>query len=71
MNYELWLILIDITSFQKIKLINKYKTAENVYNNFEEILKENETISKKLKNFQKDDLYYEVLKLEETLYKKI
>ncbi|AJG97924.1 DNA processing protein DprA [Clostridium beijerinckii] len=70
MNYELWLILIDITSFQKIKLINKYKTAENVYNNFEEILKENETISKKLKNFQKDDLYYEVLKLEETLYKK-
>ena len=70
MNYELWLILIDITSFQKIKLINKYKTAENVYNNFEEILKENETISKKLKNFQKDDLYYEVLKLEETLYEK-
>ncbi|EKQ53966.1 MULTISPECIES: DNA-processing protein DprA [unclassified Clostridium] len=67
MNYDLWLILLNVTNFQKIKLINKYKTAENVYNNFEEILKENKMISKKLKNFQKESLYHEVLNLEKTL----
>jgi DNA processing protein len=70
MDYDLWLILINISNFQKIKLINKYKTAENVYNNFEEILKQDERISKKLKNFQKEDLYYEVLTLKEILTKK-
>jgi DNA processing protein len=70
MNYDLWLILVDISNFQKIKLINKYKTAENVYNNFEDIIKENKIISKKIKKFQKEDLHYEVLKLQETLTKK-
>lgn len=67
MNYDLWLILTEISNFQKIKLINKYKTAENVYNNFEEILRENKFISKKLRNFQKEDLHCEVLKLQERL----
>ncbi|WP_297425064.1 DNA-processing protein DprA [Clostridium sp.] len=70
MNYDLWLILLNITNFQKIKLINKYKTAENVYNNFEEILKENKMISKKIKNFQKESLYHEVLSLEKTLVRR-
>ncbi|MFW2488333.1 DNA-processing protein DprA [Clostridium chromiireducens] len=70
MNYELWLILINITNFQKIKLIDKYKTAENVYNNFEEILIENKMVAKKLKNFEKESLYYEVSNLEKILLKK-
>ncbi|WP_315067421.1 DNA-processing protein DprA [uncultured Clostridium sp.] len=70
MNYELWLILLDISNFQKIKLINKYNTAKNVYNNFEEILKENKVINKKLKNFQKEDLHYQVLKLKEIINRK-
>jgi len=70
MNYELWLILINITNFQKIKLIDKYKTAENVYNNFEEILNENKMVAKKLKNFQKESLYFEVSNLEKILLKK-
>lgn len=70
MNYELWLVLLDISNFQKIKLINKYNTAENVYNNFEEILKESKIINKKLKNFQKEDLHYEVINLQDTLRKK-
>jgi DNA processing protein len=70
MNYDLWLILVDISNFQKIKLINKYNTAENVYNNFEYILKENKIINKKLKKFQKEDLHYEVLKLQEMLHEK-
>ena len=70
MDYDLWLILVNISNFQKRKLIDGYKTAENVYNNFEDILKENETILKKLKNFQKEDLYYEILNLKETLSRK-
>ena len=70
MDYELWLILVNISNYQKRKLIDRYKTAENVYNNFEDILKENEIISKKLKNFEKDDLYYEILKLKDTLSRK-
>ena len=70
MDYELWLILVNISNFQKRKLIDTYKTAENVYNNFEDILKENETISKKLKNFQKNDLYYEILNLKDALSRK-
>lgn len=70
MDYDLWLILVDISNFQKRRLIDRYKTAENVYNNFEDILKENETISKKIKKFQKEDLYYQILNLKETLSRK-
>lgn len=70
MDYELWLILVNISNYQKRKLIDRYKTAKNVYNNFEDILKENEVISKKLKNFQKDDLYYEILNLKDTISRK-
>lgn len=70
MNYDLWLMLLDISNFQKIKLINKYNNAENVYNNFEEIIKESKAINKKLKNFQKEDLHYEILHLKETIHKK-
>lgn len=70
MDYELWLILVNISNYQKRKLIDRYKTAENVYNNFEDIIKESEVISKKLKNFQKDDLYYEISNLKDTLSRK-
>ena len=70
MDYDLWLILINISNFQKRKLIDIYKSAENVYNNFEDILKENKIISKKLKNFQKEDICYEILNLKETLARK-
>lgn len=67
MDYDLWLILVNISNYRKIKLIDKYKTAENIYNNFEDILKENKIISKKLKNFQKNDLNYEISNLKEKL----
>ena len=70
MDYDLWLILVNISNFRKRKLIDTYKSAKNVYNNFEEILKENKIISKKLNNFQKDDLCYETINLKETLLKK-
>ncbi|AGX42410.1 DNA-processing protein DprA [Clostridium saccharobutylicum] len=70
MDYELWLILLDLTNHQKIKLIDKYENEENVYNNFEEILKNNSAIAKKIKNFQKEDLKCKVFKLKETLVKK-
>lgn len=70
MDYDLWLILVNLSNYRKRKLIDTYKTAKNVYNNFEDILKENKIISKKLKNFEKEDLNYEVLKLKETLSRK-
>ncbi|MCE5220457.1 MAG: DNA-processing protein DprA [Clostridium sp.] len=70
MDYDLWLILVNLSNYRKRKLIDIYKTAENVYNNFEDILKENKIIYKKLKNFQKEDLNYEVLNIKETLSKK-
>jgi len=70
MDYDLWLILLNISNFQKRKLIDRYKTPKNVYNNFEDILKENKIISKKLKNFQKEDMYYEISNLKETLARK-
>ncbi|AWK51354.1 DNA-protecting protein DprA [Clostridium beijerinckii] len=70
MDYDLWLILVNLSNYRKRKLIDKYKTAKNVYNNFEDILKENKIISKKLKDFQKEDLYYEVSNLKETLSRK-
>ncbi len=69
MNYELWLILLDISNYQKIKLINKYKNEENVYNNFEDILKNNKVISEKLKNFKKEDLKEQVTNLYNKLIK--
>jgi len=70
MDYDLWLILVNLSNFRKRKLIDRYKTPENVYNNFEDILKENEIISKKLKSFQKEDLCYEIVNLKETLSRK-
>ena len=70
MDYELWLILLEISNSKKIKLIDKYKTCKNVYDNFEEILKKESSISKKLKNFQKEDLITEVLRVKEILNKK-
>ncbi len=39
LNYELWFILLDITNKEKINLIDKYENEENIYNNFENILK--------------------------------
>lgn len=70
MNYDLWLILLNISNNQKIKLIDKYKNVENIYENFEVILKNNKTIGKNLKNFQKEDLNYEIIRLKEVLKKK-
>ena len=34
MNYELWLILLNISNKEKIKLIDEYESAENIYYNF-------------------------------------
>ena len=70
MDYDIWLILVNITNSQKIKLIDKYETAENVYDNFEDILIGNEKISKKLKDFQKEDLNYEISNIKEELIRR-
>ncbi|MBE6070979.1 MAG: DNA-protecting protein DprA [Clostridium butyricum] len=70
MDYELWLIILEISNRKKIKLIDEYKTCKIVYDNFEEILKKEVSIAKKLKNFQKEDLIIEVLRLKDILKKK-
>lgn len=70
MNYDLWLIFLNIEASQKINLIDRYKTAENVYNNFEYIQKHEQFINDEIKNFDKNILWDEVHKTEEILYKK-
>lgn len=70
MNYDLWMIFLDIEASQKINLIDRYKTAENIYNNFEYIQNCEEFINDKIKNFNKKILWDEVCKTEEILYKK-
>lgn len=39
MKYILWLINLNISNESKIRLIEKYNTEENIYNNIEEIIK--------------------------------
>ena len=41
-EYELWLILMDISNYEKVKLIEKYNNEENIYNNIDNIINENE-----------------------------
>ena len=48
-EYELWLILMDISNYEKVKLIEKYNNEENIYNNIENIINKNE-INKIIKN---------------------
>ncbi len=67
MDYELWLILLEINNGEKIKLINKYKNCKNVYDNFEEVLNNNKEISKKLEGFEKDDLLPQIIRTKEIL----
>ena len=69
MNYDLWLILLQIPSSQKINLIDRYETAENIYNNFEELKKTEKFFDEEIKNFDKKDLYDKVEMIEEKLYK--
>lgn len=70
MDYELWLIILEISNRRKIKLIDEYKSCKIVYDNFEDILKKEPSTAKKLKNFQKEDLIIEVLRLKDILKKK-
>ena len=37
-EYELWLILMDISNYEKVKLIEKYNNEENIYNNIDNII---------------------------------
>ncbi|AOR23265.1 DNA-processing protein DprA [Clostridium taeniosporum] len=70
LNYELWFILLNISNKEKISLIDEYENEENIYNNFENILKENKKIQKKLGKFEKNDLIYEIISLNNILNKK-
>ena len=70
MDYDLWLILLDISSRKKYELIDTYKNSENIYNNYDDIVNSNSIISKKIKKYKKSDFYEKALRLEEELYKK-
>ncbi|MDO5518367.1 MAG: DNA-protecting protein DprA, partial [Clostridium sp.] len=69
MNYDLWFIMLDISSRRKYELIDTYGSTENVYNNYENIVNSSSTISKKLEKYKKSDFYEKTLKLEDELYK--
>lgn len=56
MNYELWLALLEITDKRKLKLLDQYKNAENIYLNFEEIINQNNNFKKKFENFNKESI---------------
>ena len=74
MNYDLWLILLEIPESFKINLVERYGSSENIYMNFEYI-KNNEEILKKdifeekIKKINKKKLYDDVCILEEKMYK--
>lgn len=44
--YVLWLISLEITNLQKLKLLKKYKNEKNIYENFQTILDNDLTLRK-------------------------
>lgn len=70
MNYDLWLILLGIEASLKINLINRYESAENIYNDFEYLQNNEKNFNKEIKKINKKDLFEEVYKTEEKLYQK-
>ena len=51
-EYELWLILMDISNYEKVKLIEKYNNEENIYNNIDNIINKNEINKIFIKRFK-------------------
>lgn len=49
MKYKIWLAQLDINNTIKLKLISKYKTEKNIYDNFDKILNDDPYINKKQK----------------------
>lgn len=70
MDYDLWFIMLDISSRKKYELINTYGNSENVYINYENIVSSDSIISKKLEKYKKSDFYEKTLRLEEELYRR-
>lgn len=70
MNYDLWFVLLDMEGILKINLITRYKSAQNIYNDFEYIQKTEDFIPEKIKKINKESLWAEVDRIEEILYKK-
>ncbi|WP_294402210.1 DNA-processing protein DprA [uncultured Clostridium sp.] len=70
MNYDLWFVLLDMEGIFKINLITRYKSAQNIYHNFEYIQENEDYIPEKIKKFNKETLWGEVSRTEEILYKK-
>ena len=52
-EYELLLILMDISNYEKVKLIEKYNNEENIYNNIDNIINKNEINKIFIKRFIK------------------
>lgn len=69
MDYKLWMILLDISNNYKIKLINKYKSEKDIYDNFEYIIRENNILLKKFKTYDNYNLTKEIDLLTEKLKK--
>lgn len=59
--YVLWLISLEITNLQKLKLLKKYKNEKNIYENFQTILDNDLTLRKKI-NLKNIDERINILK---------
>lgn len=67
-NYELWFILMNISNYEKVKLIKKYNNEENIYNNIDNIINKNKINKIFINQFKHRDIYKEE-SFKEFLYK--
>lgn len=54
-DFILWYILLNVSDDLKIKLKNSFKTEENIFNNFEDIINRGSYLKMKFKNYDKFD----------------
>ncbi|WP_024614708.1 DNA-processing protein DprA [Clostridium sp. Ade.TY] len=66
-KYILWLMIMECTNLQKIKLIKKYKDEKKIFFNFDEIKSEIPFSNKKFTNYDKNETLNKACNLLEKL----
>lgn len=70
MNYDLWLILLGIEASLKINLINRYESAENIYNDFEYLQNSEKNFNEEIKKLTKKIYLKKFIKLKKNYTKR-
>lgn len=65
MKFKIWLLMLNIKNNEKKFLIDKYKKENVIYDRFEYIVNCKESIIKKIKNFNKENLLQKAVEIEE------